>query len=120
MARELYMRSPEDPNYKDGIMEVNDEVEMLISQIKMILYTKPGEVLGAPDFGIALEDQLFVFNLNEYALRSMLFDQVQKFCPLSEKYHIRFNVAFQRGTVRDICLIDIVINGTPMFGILVK
>jgi hypothetical protein len=120
MARELYMRDPTDPNYKSGILEINDEVDMLVSQIKMILYTKPGEILGAPDFGIALEDQLFVFNINEYALRSMLFDQVTKFVPLSEKYHIKFNINFARGTVRDICLIDVIINGNPIFGMLVK
>lgn len=120
MAREIYMRDKTDPAYKEGIMEINDEVEMLVSQIKMILFTKPGEVLGAPDFGVALEDQLFVFNINEYALRSMLFDQVIKFVPLSEKYHIKFNISFARGTVRDICLIDCVINGNPLFGILVK
>ena len=120
MARELYMRDKTDPNFKEGIMEVNDEIEMIIGQIKMILYTKPGEILGAPDFGIALEDQLFVFNLNEVTLRSMLQDQVQKFVPLSEKYHIKFDVSFARGTVRDICLIDVKINGNPMFGMLIK
>jgi hypothetical protein len=120
MARELYMRDPTDPNYKSGILEISDEVEMLIVQIKMILYTRPGEVLGAPDFGVALEDQLFVFNVNEYALRSMLQDQVMKFVPLSEKYQVKFNISFAQGTVRDICLIDVLINGTPLFGILVK
>ena len=114
------MRDPTDPAFKEGIMEVDNEVEMLISQIKMILFTRPGEVLGAPDFGIALEDQLFVFNVNEYTLRSMLFDQLIKFVPLSEKYHVKFDVSFARGTVRDICLIDVRINGNPMFGVLVK
>lgn len=117
MARELYMYSPGDPNYKSGIMEINDEVAMLVSQIKMILYTKPGEILGAPDFGIALEDQLFVFNINEYALKSMLLDQVTKFIPLADKYHIKFDISFAKG-VRDTCLIDVVINGNPIFGIL--
>ena len=120
MSREIYMRDPTDPQYKEGIMEVNDEVEMLVSQIKMIMLTRPGEVLGAPDFGVALEDQLFSFNVNEYALKSMLSDQVAKFVPLSEKYHVKFNINFARGTVRDICIIDVVINDSPLFGILVK
>lgn len=120
MAREIYMRDPTDPYYKSDIMEINDEVEMLITQIKMILFTRPGEVLGAPDFGVALEDQLFTLNINEYALKSMLFDQVIKFIPLSEKYHVQFDVNFSKGTVRDICLIDVKINGNPLFGILVK
>lgn len=117
--RDLYMRDPSDPMYKSGIMEISDEITALVDQIKMILYTKPGEILGAPDFGIALEDQLFVFNINEYALKSMLFDQVQKFIPLSEKYHVKFDISFAKGAVRDACLIDVVINGNPIFGILI-
>ena len=64
--RELYMKDKEDPAYKEGILEISDEVDMIVTQIKMILYTKPGEILGAPDFGVALEDQLFVFNINEF------------------------------------------------------
>jgi hypothetical protein len=119
MAREIYMRDLTDPAYKSGIMEVSDELEMLISQIKMLLYTKPGEVLGAPDVGIDLESQLFVFNINEYALKSMLMDQVLKFVPLADKYHIKFDISFARGTVKDTCLIDVRINGNPIFGILI-
>lgn len=120
MSRELYLRDPSDPAFNSGVMEVSDEVEMVISQIKMILFTKPGEILGAPDFGVNLEDQLFVFNANEFNLRSMLEDQVVKFVPLSERYHIRFSVNFVKGTVRDICLIDVHVNGNPAFGLLVK
>lgn len=120
MSRDLYMLSPEDGNYKDGILEVTDELRMLVDQIRMILLTKPGEVLGAPDFGVALEDQLFTFSVNEYTLKSMLTDQVLKFCPLSDKYQVSFDVKFAKGTVRDICLIDTKINGSPVFGVLVR
>lgn len=108
-----------DPNYQSGILEVSDEIAILISQIRMILSTPPGSVLGAPDFGIDLESQLFVFNINEYSLRSMLLDQVNKFVPLAEKYQIKFNISFAKGVSRDICLIDTLINGTPMFGVLI-
>jgi len=120
MARDLYMLSPEDENYKDGVMEITDELRMLVDQIRMILLTKPGEVLGAPEFGVALEEQLFTFSVNEYTLKGMLTDQVQKFCALAEKYQVTFDVKFARGTVRDICLIDTKINGSPVFGVLVK
>ncbi len=120
MARELYFRDPSDPSYQEGIMEVSDELEMVIGQIKMILGTSPGEILGAPDMGVDLESQLFVFNVNQFTLQSMLHDQITKFVPLASKYQIKFNISFARGTVRDICLIDVLINGTPMFGILSK
>ena len=50
--RDFYMRSEEDPNYKKGILEVSDNTEEAISQIKMTLLTEKGSVLGDPDFGL--------------------------------------------------------------------
>lgn len=120
MAREIYMRDITDPNYKEGILEVSDEIEMLIGQIKMLLFTNRGEVIGAPDFGANLEEHLFTLSLNEYALRQMLRDQTMKFIPMSINYHVDYDIKFARGTVRDICLIDIYINNNPAFGVMVK
>ena len=120
MARDIYMKSPADPGYKSGIMEISDEVQMLVDQIRMILETPKGSVLGAPEFGVSLEEQLFTFDVNEYSLKSILRDQVLKFCPLAEKYQVTFDVKFAKGTVRDWCLIDVKINGTPVFGVVVK
>lgn len=120
MARDLYMRDPTDPNFKSGILEVSDEIEMLISQIKMILLTNKGEVLGAPDFGLNLEEQLFTLNRNEYTIRGMIQDQVMSFCELANKYRVTFDVKFARGNVRDMCLINVVIDGTKAFGVLVN
>ena len=120
MPQEIYLRNPDDPQYKDEIMEISNELEMLVGQIRVLFSTKPGQVLGAPDFGVDLEEYLFVTNLNEYSLRSIILDQISKFVPLSEKYHVTADINFAKGTVRDICLIDIKINGTPLFGVLVN
>lgn len=120
MPVDLYMQDPLEGNFKEGILEITDELRMLVDQIRMILFTKPGEVLGAPDFGVSLEEQLFTFNVNEYTLKSMLQDQVTKFVPMAERFQISFDVKFARGTVRDICLIDTKINGSPVFGVIVK
>jgi hypothetical protein len=120
MAREIYTRNPSDPNYKENQLETNDEIEMLLGQLRMILFTNRGEVLGAPDFGVNLEECLFSMNFNEYALRALLLDQMTKFCPLAQKYQVRFEVTFAKGTVRDLCLIDTYVDGTKAFGLLVK
>ena len=118
--RDLYMRDPSDPSYTMGILEVSNELEILIAEIKMCLYTRRGEVLGAPDLGCNLEDLLFTFNLNEFSINSTLKDQMKKFVPLADKYAVSFQVKFAQGTVRDICVIDILINGTPFFGVAVS
>lgn len=120
MARDIYMRDLSDPNYKEGILEVSDQIEMLIAELKMMLYTNRGEVLGAPDFGANLEEMLFNFGLNEFSIKQMLRDQTAKFIPRAMNYNVEFDVKFAQGTVRDICLIDVSINSQPAFGVIVK
>ena len=120
MLRELYMRDPSDPLYREGILEQNSDIETLISEIRMILYTKQGDVLGSYDFGFNLEDNLFLFNLNENELRNKIVDAIFYNCPDAQTYSVDVSVQFFKGTVRDICLIDIFIDGQKSFGVLVK
>lgn len=120
MPRDIYMRDITDPNFRSGILEISDEVEMLISQIKMMLRTNKGEILGAPDFGADIEQMLFTFNANEFTIRNTLNDQVMKFIPLADQYQVDFDVKFSKGVTQDICLIDVKINNVPAFGVLVQ
>jgi len=120
MARDLYLRDPSDPFFQSDTLEVSDELQMLVGQLKMMLFTNRGEVLGAPDFGADLENQLFSLNLNEFSVKSALRDQVMKFIPLGAQYQVDFDVKFARGTARDICVIDVLINNTPAFGVTIK
>ena len=48
MARlsEIYPRGPQDPNYKEGFLHTNDDVEILIGMIKNCMLSRPGEVLA--------------------------------------------------------------------------
>ncbi len=116
-AREIYMRDPEDPNYKESLLEITDEIELLITQIKMILLTDQGDILGAPDFGMSLEQLLFTFDANAFTIENKLRDQVFKFSPLSMRYDVRFEVKFFKGTTQDIGLIDVLIGETRAFGV---
>ena len=118
-AREIYMRDPDDSNFKSDLLEVTDEVELLITQIKMILLTNQGDILEAPDFGMSLEDLLFTFDANAFTIENKLQDQMLKFSPLAYRFDVRFEVKFFRGTVQDIGLIDVLINGSRAFGVTV-
>lgn len=120
MARELYTRDINDPNYQPGLLEVDDELEMLIGQIKMILLTAPGEVLGSPQFGIDLEGKLFDTSIDENQLKRDILNQVREYCHLAFKYNVQFEIKFFKGSVRDACLIDIIINEAKILGILVQ
>lgn len=114
------MRDPTDPFYMDDMLESSDEIEALIGEIKNILYTRQGDVLGSYTFGFNLEDSLFLFNLNETQLRTKLLDAITYYCPDAQSYSLDITVQFFQGTVRDICLIDIFIDGQKTLGVLVK
>ena len=62
------MRSENDPKYVDDQIEVYDEMESCISQVRMTVLTNKGEVLGEPNFGLEIEKYLFDFEVNPFAL----------------------------------------------------
>ena len=58
---DFFFRDPLDPNYRTGIYESRNELENTITQIRMTLLTRNGEVLGEPDFGFDATGYLFEF-----------------------------------------------------------
>lgn len=120
MLKELYMRDPSDPLYVENVLEQSNEIEALLGQIRMILFTKQGDVLGSYTFGYNLEDNLFLFNLNEDELRNKLLEAILYYCPDASKYSVDVSIQFFRGTVRDICLIDIFVDSQKLLGVLIK
>ena len=63
--RELYPRDPDDRYYDPSQIEITDPVEICIGQIKMMLLTDKGSVLGDPKFGLNLESLVYELNLSE-------------------------------------------------------
>jgi hypothetical protein len=120
MLKELYMRDPSDPLYQENVLEQSSEIETLLGEIRMIMFTKQGDVLGSYTFGYNLEDNLFLFNLSGENLRSRLIDMIFYYCPDAAKFDVDLTVEFFRGTVRDVCLIDIYVDGQKSIGVLVK
>lgn len=120
MARfsEIYPRNPDDPNYKEGLLHTDDEVEILIGMIKQCMLTRPGEVLGDPYFGIDLEGMIFDLEVDQNTLERAIRLHLLTYVPLaSTKYSVDFSVGFLRGTTRDACVIDFAIKGNPLIGI---
>ena len=70
--RDIYNRDPQDPNYVPNILEVTDPIEICVGQLKMMLLTDKGEVLGDPKFGIAFESLIFELNLSQDSIRKEL------------------------------------------------
>jgi hypothetical protein len=120
MIVDLYTREPNDPLYVPGVLETKNELDVLVGQIRMLLFTKPGDVIGRINFGIDIESQVFLMNVSTLKLEEEIRNQIYANCTLAEFFDVKVNVSFFYGTTRDICLIDIIINGTKYLGLLLK
>jgi hypothetical protein len=86
--RDFYTRTGEDPKYLGDRLEVSDELESAIQQVKMTLFTKKGEVLGEPDFGIDLDGYLFEYSIDPARLAKDATGQINKYVAEGRKRQI--------------------------------
>lgn len=86
--RDFYTRTDDDPKYLNDRVEISDELESAIQQVKMTLFTKKGEVLGEPDFGIDLDGYLFEYSVNPFNLSAEATEQINKYVSEARKRQI--------------------------------
>ena len=86
--RDFYTRTLEDPKYLGDRLEVSDELESAIQQVKMTLFTKKGEVLGEADFGLNMEGYLFEYSINPTSLSQEATGQINKYVSEARKRQI--------------------------------
>ncbi len=89
--RDFYTRTMDDPKYLGDRVEISDDLESTIQQVKMTLFTKKGEVLGEPDFGLDLNKYLFEYDLDPMSLSHEATSQVNKYVAEARKRQITVN-----------------------------
>lgn len=77
--RDFYFRDQTDPAFRPDQLEVYDSLEETLQQVKMTLFTRKGEVLGEPEFGIDVEKYLFEFSIDPFALSKEANDQINTY-----------------------------------------
>lgn len=107
---EIYIKYVGDPNYDPNKVQIESEIQQLITQIETTLFTNRTDVLGSPDFGCNLENLIYSLGYNEHQIKTTIDSQIETYCPLAQKYGVTSNISFIRGEVRDIAYIDITID----------
>jgi len=120
MLREIYIINQLEPSYDAFKIEERDSVKALVQKIKMIMFTRKGDILGDPNFGISLEDLLFQFGFSANELRLAFDQQIASYIPEATDFDLKIDVNFVPGTVRDLAYIDIYVNGTKAFGLVAE
>jgi len=119
---DFYFRAEDDPNYQAGILESNNDIENTVSQVRMTLLTKKGEVLGEPNFGLDVTKYLFEFEgFPLKVLEREAASQIADFVTMSRIYEV-VPTAFQMDDLSDphkvALALDVAINGKRTFAVL--
>lgn len=120
MIKDFYIRSENDPYYRDNIVETRTETDALVNQIKITLGTTPTFVLGEPRFGISLEQYLFQFDINADSISVEINEQINNFSELASIYNIKMDVKKVKTPDNKTALLaDMQIDGKNILGFLV-
>lgn len=92
-VRDFYMRSESDPRFVPDQIEVYDELEACLTQVKMTLFTNKGEVLGEPEFGLSIEKYLFEFDVDPFELTKEAQIEIDTYIPEAKKRKIKVTPA---------------------------
>jgi phage baseplate assembly protein W len=114
---EIYFRDPTDPKYRKNVLESDSKLENLITKIKMILYTRKGEVLGQPELGMNLDDYLFETKYNELQIRDDFYTQLAKFVPESSEFKIDYDVGIKSEGYHNMLVLNIKIDDVKILDI---
>lgn len=116
--RDFYLKYPEHPKYNDRLLQTESETEMVVNKIEMILSTNKGDFIGDPDFGANLSHYLWSTRTSADRIRQLVQSQVNKYCPELNSTDYSLKVSIMEGELRDILLVDFVINDQQIRAVL--
>ena len=92
MLRDIYAIPEAESRYKDNVLEVTGELDEIIQQVDMILFTNKGDVLCMPEFGCNLGQYLFDTSFNEQHIKQIIMQQIRNFIYLDGSYNVDVDV----------------------------
>ena len=119
MLRDIYAIPNAENRYKPGVLEVNNELDEIIQQVDCLLFTRKGEVLMMPEFGVDLHKYLFETTWNQTAIEYMIESQINTYIYMDGTYKVSVKVEFIQWEYNVGMLVDLIINGRTMSSYLV-
>lgn len=120
MIKDLYIRAFDDPNYNYGVLEHSNIIESIISKIKVLFGTRPGQTIGDIAFGLGIEDLIFETRINKTQLEEKIQTQFNQYISETKDFKIIPVVNFGKADGYQYCVIDVYVDSTKIIGILVK
>ena len=119
MLRDIYAIPDEEPRFKKDAIEITGELDEIIQQVDMILFTNKGDVLCMPEFGCDLGRYLFETTYNERLIKNIIMDQINNFIYLDGSYTVDVDVQFVKWKYNVAMIVDLNINNKKVASYLV-
>ena len=119
MLRDIYAIPEEEPRYKEDVIEITGELDEIIQQVDMILFTNKGDVLCMPEFGCNLGQYLFETSYNEDRIKNVIMNQIRSFIYLDGSYDVDVDVQFIQWDLNVAMIVDLIINNKKVASYLV-
>lgn len=114
---DIYTKIEGDPGFVNDKIEVLGDLELLLTQIEVILFTRRTDVLGEPYIGANLDDLVFSTNMSASTIESLVNTQIEQYSRmLANRYNVDCSCKFYKDGSRDLAVLDIVINGQTYMG----
>lgn len=119
MLKEIYAIPNGEKRYRNDVMELSSELDVIIQQVDLLLFTNKGDVLLMPDFGCNLEQYLFETSYNESVIKSIIMEQINNYIYLKGTYSVDVDVSFIKWDFNVAMLVDLTINNKKVASYLV-
>jgi len=119
MLRDIYAIPEEENRYDSKALEITSELDEIIQQVDMILFTNTGDVLCMPEFGCNLGRYLFETTYNEQLIKNIIMNQINSFIYLDGTYTVDVDVQFVQWKYNVAMIVDLNINNKKVASYLV-
>ena len=99
---------------------ITEELEIYVQQILMILNTSTDEIMGCSALALDLERYVYETRINNADLEKEILDKIRLYTTFYDMFTTDVSVNFMKGEHRDICVIDVSIDKTKMFSVVLK
>ena len=107
--RDFYVLNTSDPAYNDSMILEDSVLDVIVSKIKICLFTNKSECIADPNFGCSLPELVWS-TVSQDFIKSEIQKQFSRYIEELSNYPYTINLSIMEGIFGDILIINIQIN----------
>lgn len=100
--------------FRYDLTELTSEWDIMVQQIEILLFTKPGEFIEKPSFGVDLEHYIFETNVQCSEIERIVQGAINEWIIKPDGVDIRVQCKAYSVNDEPICVVDIIVKNTVL------